>query len=53
MLFKGTIGAAYSGKIGGVVASHNRGGQYFRQHVIPTDPATGLQSTMRAITSLK
>lgn len=51
MLFKGTIATALSGKMGGIVASHNRGGQYFRQHTIPTDPATNLQTIVRANTS--
>jgi hypothetical protein len=37
-----------SGKIGGLVASHNKGGQYLRQYVIPTNPNTGRQAAVRA-----
>jgi hypothetical protein len=29
-----------SGKLGGIVASHNRGGAYFRTHVVPTKATT-------------
>ena len=47
MLFKGTWIGAASGKIASNVASHNRGGQYLRQHVIPTDPNTERQQAMR------
>lgn len=47
MLFRGTLIGPASGKLAGVVASHNRGGQYFRQHVIPTDPFTEQQQAMR------
>lgn len=47
MLFRGTLIGPASGKLAGVVASHNRGGQYFRQHVIPTDPNTVSQQAMR------
>ena len=36
-----------SGKLGGLVASHNRGGQYFRQRIIPTNPNTMRQNTAR------
>lgn len=47
MLFKGTLVTAASGKMGGLVASHNRGGQYFRNLVIPTDPSSSLQQAVR------
>lgn len=47
MLFKGTIVGPASGKLAGIVASHNAGGQYFRQLVIPTDPASVQQQTVR------
>jgi len=47
MLFRGTIIGPASGKLNGMVASHNRGGQYFRVHTIPTDPATGRQLKCR------
>lgn len=38
---------AGSGKLGGIVASHNAGGNYLRALVIPTDPATALQIAVR------
>lgn len=37
-----------SGKIGGLVAAHNKAGQYLRQYVIPTNPNTGRQAVQRA-----
>jgi len=49
MLFKSGILTQASGSIGGITASHNRGGMYFRARAIPTDPNTGPQATMRAI----
>ena len=36
-----------SGSMGACVASHNRGGQYFRQRVIPTNPNTTRQNAVR------
>lgn len=47
MLFVPTIGAKLSGKIGGIVASHNRGGAYFRLAVVPTNPNTLFQQAVR------
>lgn len=41
-------GPAISGKVGGIVFSHNRGGQYARTHVIPTNPNTTRQASVRA-----
>lgn len=38
-----------SGSLGGLVASHNRGGQYLRARVVPTNPSTGPQVEMRTI----
>ncbi len=53
MLYKPFIGAAQSGKIGGIVASHNAGGQYFRVFVVPTDPSSPQQNQIRnAVTNL-
>lgn len=53
MLFKSPIFAQASGSIAGLTFSHNRGGQYVRSRVTPTDPATSLQVTVRsAMTSL-
>ena len=40
MKYIGLLSSAASGKLGGVVASHNRGGTYFRHHAIPTQPRT-------------
>ncbi len=47
MLFKPLIGAELSGSIGGITASHNKGGAYFRSRVIPTDPASPFQGIVR------
>lgn len=47
MLYKGSLITAASGKLGGIVASHNAGGQYFRELVIPTDPSTPAQNQVR------
>ena len=47
MKYIGLLSSAASGKLGGVVASHNRGGQYFRQHKIPTQPRTAAQKLVR------
>lgn len=41
-------GPAISGKVGGVVFAHNRYGQYARTHVIPTNPNTPVQASVRA-----
>lgn len=47
MLIKGTIATAMSGKLGGVVASHNKGGAYFRALTIPTNPNSPQQIAVR------
>ena len=47
MLFVPTIGAKLSGKIGGIVASHNAGGAYFRLATVPTNPNTLFQQAVR------
>lgn len=53
MLFKPLLGAALSGKVGGIVASHGPGGAYFRVLAIPTNPSTPEQSAIRnAVTNL-
>lgn len=49
MLFKSGIITAASGSLGGLTASHNRGGQYLRARVIPTNPSSGPQVAIRAI----
>lgn len=48
MLFKSQLLTQASGSIGGVTASHNKGGMYFRARTIPTDPSTNFQQTMRS-----
>ena len=47
MKFKSALATQVSGSIGGFTASHNRGGMYLRSRAIPTDPASGLQTTRR------
>ena len=47
MKYIGLISSAASGKLGGVVASHNRGGSYLRAHVIPVQPRTASQTANR------
>jgi hypothetical protein len=43
--------AAISGKVGGSVFAHNKGGTYVRNWVKPTDPNTDRQSAVRQIMS--
>jgi hypothetical protein len=38
-----------SGKLGGMVASRNRGGQYFRRKAVPINPDTNLQTARRSV----
>ena len=40
VLIKGLLASEMSGKIGGIVASHNKGGQYFRIFRVPVDPGS-------------
>ena len=47
MKYIGLLTSAASGKLGGIVASHNRGGSYFRHHVIPVQPRTPAQKLVR------
>lgn len=49
MLFKSAIVTQASGSIGGMTASRNRGGMYFRARAIPVDPNTPAQAAIRAI----
>ena len=48
MLVKGIM-TQMSGSLGGLTASHNRGGIYLRSRTIPVNPATSRQVTMRTI----
>lgn len=47
MKFTSAILATLSGKLGGIVASHNRGGQYLRKLATPTNPGTPEQEFIR------
>lgn len=47
MLFKGLLATALSGRLDGLVASHNAGGTYFRNFVVPTNPNTPQQIQIR------
>lgn len=47
MKYLGLLSSAASGKLGGIVASHNRGGAYFRGHVVPVQPRTPAQTANR------
>jgi hypothetical protein len=49
MKTKGALLGTMSGSIGGATASRNRGGQYFRQRVVPTNPNSAKQQAVRAI----
>jgi len=49
MLTKGALLGTMSGSIGGATASRNRGGQYFRQRVVPTNPNSSRQQAVRGI----
>lgn len=49
MKFKGILGAQLSGALGGIVASHNRGGTYLRERATPVNPGTPFQEVVRAI----
>lgn len=49
MIFTSGIISAASGSFGGLTASRNKGGQYFRSRVIPVDPGTAGQVAVRTI----
>jgi hypothetical protein len=50
MKFKpGLAVADLSGSLGGLTASHNKGGRYFRVRSIPTNPNTAKQTNIRTI----
>jgi hypothetical protein len=54
MLFRGIVVGAASGKLGAMVASHNKGGQYMRARVVPSGRvASAAQAVVRnAVASL-
>lgn len=47
MKFKPIMGAQLSGSLAGITASHNKGGTYFRQRSIPTNPSSFRQLQVR------
>lgn len=47
MAILSSIFGAISGKLGGNVFSHNKGGQYIKQHTIPTNPNSTRQQATR------
>lgn len=49
MKFKSLLMTQASGSIGGLTASHNRGGMYFRARATPVNPNTPQQQLVRAI----
>lgn len=54
MKYKSALLTTGSGKIRGIVASHNRGGQYFRGLTVPVNPNTAQQQAVRnALSSLQ
>lgn len=51
MKYVGALVGTMSGSMGGATASRNRGGQYLRQRVVPTNPASTRQTMTRAYLS--
>jgi len=47
MLIKSGLVTSASGSLGGLTAARNRGGQYLRARVVPVDPGTARQTTIR------
>lgn len=47
MLFRPLLGTDLSGSVGGITASHNRGGTYFRNRAIPVNPNSLFQQAVR------
>lgn len=47
MKYIGLLSSAASGKLGGIVASHNRSGSFFRHHSVPVQPRTAAQLAVR------
>lgn len=47
MKYTSALLTAASGKLRGIVASHNRGGSYFRGLTVPTNPNTAQQQSVR------
>jgi len=51
MLYKSALLTVASGSIGGITASHNSGGQYFRARTTPTNPNSAGQQAARTALS--
>lgn len=49
MKYRPLLGDAMSGSAGGITASRNRGGTYFRQRATPTNPGSTYQDLVRQI----
>ncbi|HSR54544.1 MAG TPA: hypothetical protein VLV83_27270, partial [Acidobacteriota bacterium] len=49
MLFKSAMVTQVSGSVGGMTGSHNAGGYYFRSRVIPVNPNTSFQQSIRGV----
>lgn len=47
MIYKSGLLTQASGSLNGLTFSHNKGGQYVRARVIPTNPGSSFQSTVR------
>lgn len=52
MKYRALIGAGQSGSIGGITASHNRGGIYYRTRATPVNPRTVPQLAIRGALAL-
>lgn len=51
MKYRPILTAGASGKLGGIVFAHNKGGNYVRQFRVPTNPNTGFQQDVRDFVS--
>lgn len=49
MLFKSQLITSASGSVGGLTASRNKGGMYFRARAVPTNPNSPQQALVRSI----
>jgi hypothetical protein len=49
MKYKSPLLSQASGSVAGLTASHNKGGQYFRQRATPTNPNTPQQQVIRGL----
>jgi len=49
MKYKSALVTDLSGSVGGLTASRNAGGGYFRSKVVPVDPSTSRQNAVRSV----